>query len=84
MTLLEFPCDFTIKIIAQNIEGIEKKITETVFLYFPETRAEDISTKLSKRDQYISFSVKLHAKDKPSLDTLYENLNKIPEVKMAL
>lgn len=83
-SLINFPCDFPIKIIGQNTDTFNKDIIEIVKKNYPDTLDENIKTKVSKDNKYVSISITVHAHDKASLDELYMQLTSHPEIRMVL
>lgn len=83
-TLLEFPCDFTIKIIGSNNDTFFAEITSIIRKYFPDIKDADIKKNSSKENNYLAISATLHAKDKKTLDALYMELTNHPDTRMVL
>lgn len=83
-TLIEFPCNFPIKIIGTKTDRFLEDINNLVFKHFPETPAEQISHKHSEKGNFISITVTIYVLDKPSLDALYRELTSHPDIKMVL
>jgi len=83
-TLMEFPCDFQIKIIGVHTPLFESEITAIVRKHFPATADSAINSKPSQKGNYLAISVTVHALDQKSLDALYMELTKHPDIKMVL
>jgi len=83
-TLIQFPCDFPIKIIGTNSPVFVTEIIEMVIKHFPETTDEKISHKPSEKGNYAAITVVVYVMDKPSLDALYIDLTSHPDIKMVL
>lgn len=79
-----FPCDFHLKIIGINREDFVDEIAAIIQAFFPEVRKESFSLKKSKENNYISITVLLHVPSKDSLETLYGELKKHPDIQMVL
>jgi uncharacterized protein len=83
-TILEFPCDFTIKVMGESSAKFEKKTTDMVKLYYPTLVDENVSINYSKKNNYCSLSFKIKAQSQEQLDMIYQRLSADPKVLMAL
>lgn len=83
-SLIEFPCDFTLKIVGVNTPDFISSVTVVVLKHYPDTVASNISNKMSQQNNYIAITAIVHAHDKPTLDALYGDLTKLPGIKMVL
>lgn len=83
-TLMEFPCNFPVKIIGVNTDAILEDIKKIVINHFPEFNQEHISHKLSGKNNYLAITVTVIAIDQDMLDAFYQELTKHPDVKMVL
>ncbi|MDH2924671.1 hypothetical protein EV693_10890 [Nicoletella semolina] len=80
--LLEFPCDFTFKVVGQNRDGLVEDVINTVQQY----AKGDYRPRESKSSKgtYNSISVDIHAQNIEQIETLYAELAKISGVRMVL
>ena len=83
-SLMTFPCDFPIKIIGNNHHSFMNEINELVRKHFPNTEDKSIRSQPSKEGNFLAISILLHVLDQATLDALYVDLSKHPEVKMVL
>lgn len=83
-TLMTFPCDFQIKIIGSNTESFEREIIGIARKHFPDITDTSIQSKPSQQGNYVAISITLHVKDQITLDALYMELTKHPDIKMVL
>lgn len=83
-TLLEFPCDFPIKIMGAAHEGFAQAILEVVLRHAPDYDAATMEMRLSKGGNYISLTCTVRANSKAQLDALYMDLSRHPCVKVVL
>lgn len=83
-SLLEFPCDFTIKVIGANNEAYLDEIITIARKYFPKLKDSDIKSNKSKANNYLAISITVHAEDKKTLDALYRKLTKHAHTRMVL
>lgn len=83
-TLLEFPCDFPIKIIGKNTTNFPIDITDITRKHFPQTEDDAINFQRSENGNYLSITIVLYVHDQKTLDTLYRELTQHVDVKMVL
>lgn len=83
-SLMQFPCDFQIKVIGEHHDHFQSILFETVKNHFPNIDEQRIKKTLSKNNQYAAYTLTLYVLDKPSLDTLYQALTRLPGVKWVL
>jgi len=73
-TLIDFPCDFAIKVMGAAIPEFHTCIETIAKRHDPEFISEETKQKNSKTGKYVSLTLNIHAKDKPQLDALYQEL----------
>jgi putative lipoic acid-binding regulatory protein len=83
-TLLEFPCDFPLKIMGETREGFAEAIVEIVRQHAPDFDAAKVEMRASSGGKYISLTCTVTATSKPQLDDLYRALTAHPWVKVVL
>lgn len=83
-SLINFPCDFTIKVMGKVDTPFEKDVTSIVKKHFNDIKAEHIEKRLSKEKNYLSLSITVHAQNKAELDALYLELSQNQYVLMTL
>lgn len=83
-SLMTFPCDFQIKIIGSNTESFAREIISIARKHFPDIADTAIQNKPSQQSNYLAISITLHVKDQITLDALYMELTKHPDIKMVL
>jgi len=84
MTLMEFPCDFQIKIMGNNSPSFIAEIIDIARKHFSTINDEAVQSKPSRQNNYLAISLTVHAQDQQTLDALYLDLTKHPDVKMVL
>ncbi len=82
--ILQFPCTFPIKVMGLNTPEFADLISAIVVKHVPGTPPEAFSSRLSREDRYIAFTVQIQAQSRQQLDALYLELNAQPLVKMTL
>ena len=83
-TLLEFPCDFPIKIMGKRHDDFTQTVVDIVLKHAPDYRAETVEMRLSGAGNYLSVPCIIHAVSKAQLDALYRELSGHPAVKVVL
>ena len=83
-TLLEYPCDFPIKILGHSQAGFAQAILGIVQRHAPEFDGAGMEMKTSKRGKYLSVTCVIRATSREQLDGLYQELCDHPMVVMVL
>lgn len=74
-TLLEFPCQFPIKIMGHNTPELEATVFEIVRRHVPDLGEGAITQRESRKSKYIALTVTITATSKQQLDALYTELS---------
>jgi putative lipoic acid-binding regulatory protein len=82
--LVEYPCDFPIKILGHTRAGFAQAILEIVRRHAPEFDGAAMEMKSSKRGKYLSLTCVIRATSREQLDILYRELCDHPQVVMVL
>jgi len=83
-TLLEFPCDFPIKIIGINQADYAQLILAVILRHDPDFDAASMEMRPSGKGNYLGLTCCVHATSKAQLDALYRELTSHPLVKVVL
>ena len=83
-SLLEFPCDFPIKIMGKREDGFAQAVLESVLRHAPDFDAAAIEMRPSAKGNYISLTCTIRAVSREQLDALYRELSAHPLVKIVL
>ena len=83
-SLIDYPCDFPIKVMGVAQEGFQEAICAVVAQYDPEFTPEKITTRPSSKGNFLAITVTLRALNREQLDTVYRALSGLPMVKMVL
>lgn len=83
-TLIEFPCDFPLKIMGATRDGFAQAVVEIVLRHAPDFDAAKVEMRPSKAGNYLSLTCVVRATSKPQLDALYRELTAHPWVKIVL
>ena len=83
-TLLEFPCDFPIKIIGPRVDGYADAVLQVVRRHAPDYDPSTVEMRPSKQGAYLSLTCTVNATSQQQLDALYRELSTHPLVKVVL
>ncbi|MDP1653591.1 MAG: DUF493 domain-containing protein [Rhodocyclaceae bacterium] len=83
-SLLEFPCDFPLKVMGATQEGFAQAMVEVVLRHAPDFDAAKVEMRPSRAGNYISLTCTIRATSKPQLDALYRELTAHSWVKIVL
>jgi putative lipoic acid-binding regulatory protein len=83
-TLLEFPCQFSIKAMGINKPNFDSIVVDVILQHVNEIKEGAVVTRLSKKGKYLSVTVMIDASSKRQLDAIYQGLTDCPDVVMAL
>ncbi len=82
--LLQFPCDFPIKIMGQYTETFADSILAIVQRHAPDGLASEPEYRPSSGGNYLSITCVVRASSQAQLDGLYRELSGHPMVKVVL
>ena len=82
--LLEFPCDFPIKIMGARVDGFAQAVAEVVLVHAPDFNSATMEMRPSSKGNYLSLTCTIRATSKDQLDALYRALTAHPMVKVVL
>jgi putative lipoic acid-binding regulatory protein len=82
--LLEFPCDFPIKIMGPTTEEFEGLVVEIVRRHAPDLGEGAVSSRASREGRYTSLTVKVRARSREQLDALYKELSDTPAIRVVI
>ena len=83
-TLLEFPCDFPLKIMGNNHPEMSATIAAVVITHAPDFDETTIELRESSKGNYLSLTCTVRATSQAQLDDLYRALTSPPMVKVVL
>jgi len=84
-TLIEYPCDFPIKIMGRRGEqNFTQSILMIVRRHVPNFDDATLETRISKKNKYLSLTCTVRAISRTQLDALYQELCDHPMVVMVL
>lgn len=83
-TLIEFPCNFPVKIIGTNSDAFLNDIKAIIEKHFPDFNYENLTQKPSEKNNYLAITATVPVNSQEMLDAFYRDLTKNPDVKMVL
>lgn len=83
-TLIEFPCDFPIKVMGETHADFANEMIKTIQGVIPSFSASQIEMRGSSGGKYISLTCTVHVTSKPQLDDIYRALTSHKMVKVVL
>jgi putative lipoic acid-binding regulatory protein len=83
-SLLEFPCDFPVKVMGAAVEGFAQTMADVVCRHAPDFDPASIEMRPSKAGNYLSLTCTIRAISQTQLDELYRELSSHPLVKVVL
>ena len=83
-TLLEFPCDFPIKIMGARVDDFAQTVLEVVLRHAPDFDAAAMQMRPSSKGNYLAITCTANATSQAQLDALYIELSSHPMVKVVL
>lgn len=83
-TLLEFPCDFPVKVMGAARDGFAQAVLEIVLRHAPDFAAATMEMRPSRAGNYLSLTCTIRATSKAQLDALYRELTGHPWVRVVL
>ena len=83
-SLIEYPCEFPLKIFGLQQGGFARAVLEVVGKHDPEFAASSMEMRTSKNARYVSLTCTVHATSREQLDALYQDLCDHPLIVMVL
>ncbi len=83
-SLIEYPCDFPIKIMGPTQDDFAQTIVNVVIQHDPEFHAGKMEMRPSSKGNYLSLTATVRATSREQLDNLYRALSSHPMVKVVL
>jgi putative lipoic acid-binding regulatory protein len=83
-SLLEFPCEFPLKIMGLTQPGFAQAVIEVVQRHAPDFDPATVEMRTSREAKYLSITTTINATSREQLDELYKELCDHPMVSMVL
>jgi len=82
--LLEFPCDFPIKIMGRDQPEFRDAAVALIEQHAGKIRGDAIRTSLSRNGNFLSITITIKAQNQQQLDDIYRDLTEHREILVAL
>ena len=83
-SLLEFPCDFPIKVMGRRADDFQRLVFDIVSRHDPQLSETRLKRRDSRNGRYLSITVNVHATSQAQLDAIYQELSTHERVVMML
>lgn len=83
-SLIEYPSQFPIKVMGNNVDGFVHAVTQIAEQFDPDFDASTIELRDSKAGKYLGVTITVTATSREQLDDLYRALSGHPMVKVVL
>jgi putative lipoic acid-binding regulatory protein len=82
--LIEYPCDFPIKVMGLKVDGYIEAMRYVVRQFDPDWTEDRLETRESAGGKYLGLTFTVRATSRAQLDELYRTLSSHPMVKVVL
>ncbi len=83
-SLIDYPCNFPIKVMGLTQQGFAQAVMEVVVRHDPSFEAGSMEMRSSSKARYLSLTCTVRATSREQLDALYQELCDHPMVVMVL
>jgi putative lipoic acid-binding regulatory protein len=83
-SLIEYPCEFPIKIMGNSQDGFAQTVLEIVLRHAPDFDGAAMGMRASRTGKYLSVTCVIRATSREQLDGLYRELSSHPMITMVL
>lgn len=83
-SLIDYPCDFPIKVMGKQDPGLAQALSELVLSHDPGFDPGTIEIRMSKQGNYVGLTFTIRATSREQLDSLYKALHGHPLVSVVL
>jgi len=83
-SLIEFPCDFPIKIMGARVDEFAQAVVDVVARHAPDFDPASVEMRPSSKGNYLALTCTIRAMSQSQLDALYRELSSHPLVKVVL
>ncbi|MGB1880839.1 MAG: YbeD family protein [Gammaproteobacteria bacterium] len=83
-TLLEFPCEFPIKVMGRSSADLQALVREVIQRHMGPTEEARYATRRSRQSTYLAVTVTVTARSQVQLDGIYNELSSHEDVIMVL
>jgi uncharacterized protein len=83
-SLIEYPCQFPIKVMGEKVDGLVGALTHIAHQFDPTFNAATIELRESSGGKYLGVTLTITATSRDQLDEIYRTLSTHPMVKVVL
>ena len=83
-TLLEFPCEFPIKVMGARVDGFAQAVLDVVLRHAPDYDPATMQMRPSSKGNYLAVTCTFRAVSQLQVDSIYLELTAHPLVKVVL
>jgi uncharacterized protein len=83
-SLIEYPCDFPIKVMGTSQAGFAQTVVDIVRRHAPDFNPAALEMRVSRAKKYLSVTATIRATSREQLDALYRELSDHAMVVMVL
>lgn len=83
-SLIEYPCDFPIKVMGRQEPGLAQELVAIVRRHAPDFDGGSVEMRMSRQKSYLSVTCVIRATSREQLDAIYRDLCDHPQVVMVL
>ena len=83
-SLIEYPCDFPITVMGEQVDGVVDAMLMIVRHFDPEWSDDQMTQRPSSAGKYLGLTLRVKATSREQLDELYRTLSTHPMVKVVL
>lgn len=83
-SLVEYPCDFPLKIMGKQVDNFAQIVTEIVQKHAPDFDPATLTTRPSRQGHYLGLTAVIRATSRAQLDALYTELSGHPMISVVL
>ncbi len=83
-TLLEFPCEFPVKVMGRDADDFEQRVTAIILSHAQQYAGTEITINRSGGGKFIGVTVTIEAHSKDQLDRMYQELSDCEHVLVTL
>ena len=83
-TLIEYPCDFPIKVMGARVDGFAQAVIEVVLRHAPDFEPAGAEMRPSSKGNYLGVTCTFRALSQAQVDAMYRELTAHPMVKVVL
>jgi uncharacterized protein len=83
-SLIEYPCDFPIKVMGKQDPALAQALTDVVLTHDPAFDPSTVEMRMSAKGNYVGLTFTVRATSREQLDSLYKALHSHPLVSVVL